>query len=225
MVEVSRLIRPRERAYDELRRAILLNELKPGEALTELGLAARLGCSQGTVREALLHLREDGLVTRSGRRGTSVTRLEAEEAAEILALRRRIETRGAVRAAAAEPEAHGRALARLRDLERAMESAADDGDEAALTGYDITFHQTLFALSGLEALEQILTRCALHAHRWRLWAPSHRRPLLETARRHRVLIDRLATRDGEGLARAVGAHIDTIVTDDTGRSTCIAADF
>jgi DNA-binding GntR family transcriptional regulator len=52
----------------------------------------------------------------------------------------------------------------------------------------------------------------LHAHRWRLWAPSHRRPLLETARRHRPITAKLAARDGEGLAEAIGHHIDTIVT-------------
>ena len=85
-----------------------------------------------------------------------------------------------------------------------------------LTELDIGFHQMLFALSGLEALEQILTRCMLHAHRWRLWAPSHRRPLMETARRHRPILDKLAAKDGEGLAGVIGHHIDTIVTRSTG---------
>ena len=65
----------------------------------------------------------------------------------------------------------------------------------------MAFHLTIFRLSGLEALEQILTRCTLHTHRSKLWAPGHQRPLIETARRHEVLIDRLAARDGAGLAR------------------------
>lgn len=59
-----------------------------------------MACSQGTVREALLRLQEDGLVIRAGRRGTTVTPLDADAASEMLALRRRIETRGAARAAA-----------------------------------------------------------------------------------------------------------------------------
>ena len=44
----------------------MLNELKPGAVLTELGLAHEIGCSQGTVREALLRLQEDGLVVAHG---------------------------------------------------------------------------------------------------------------------------------------------------------------
>ncbi|MFI4997673.1 MAG: GntR family transcriptional regulator [Hyphomicrobiales bacterium] len=202
-------MRPLDFAYADVKRRIMMNELKPGEALTELGLARGLGCSQGTIREALFRLQEDGLVTRAGRRGTTVTRLDPDEAQEILALRRRIETRGALKAVLSVDD---QALARLKALELEMEGAARQDDEARLTELDISFHQMLFGLSGLEALEQILTRCMLHAHRWRLWAPSHRRPLLETARRHRPITAKLAARDGEGLAEAIGHHIDTIVT-------------
>ena len=208
-MEAARFFRPLDFVYDEVKRRIMLNELKPVEVLTELGLARELGCSQGTVREALFRLQEDGLVTRHGRRGTSVTRLDPEEAQEILALRRRIEMRGALRAVRFVDAS---ALERLRGLESAMEEAARADEEHRLTALDIDYHQALFALSGLEALQQILTRCMLHAHRWRLWAPSHRRPLIETARRHHALTERLAARDGEGLAEVIGHHIDTIVT-------------
>ena len=86
------------------------------------------------------------------------------------------------------------------------------GDDAfRLIELDMAFHLTVFRLSGLEALEQILTRCTLHTHRSKLWAPGHRRPLLDTARRHDVLLERLAAGDAAGLAQAVGEHIDTIV--------------
>jgi len=208
-LEAARFMRPLDFAYDDVKRRIMLNELEPGEVLTELGLARGLGCSQGTIREVLFRLQEDGLVTRAGRRGTRVTRLDPDEAQEILALRRRIEMRGALKAVQAVDQ---EALVRLEEAELEMERAAEEDDEHRLTELDIAFHQSLFALSGLEALEQILTRCMLHAHRWRLWAPSHRRPLIETARRHRPITERFAARDGEGLAAALGHHIDTIVT-------------
>lgn len=203
------LRRPQDLVYDMVKRRVMLNELMPDSALTELGLAREIGCSQGTIREALFRLQEDGLVTRSGRRGTRVTRLDAEEALEILGLRRRIEVRGALRAANAVTD---QALARLAGLVAEMEGAARDGDAFGLIELDMAFHLAIFRLADLEALEQILTRCALHSHRSKLWAPGHRRPLLDTARRHAVLLDRLAARDGPGLAAAIGEHIDTIVT-------------
>jgi DNA-binding GntR family transcriptional regulator len=208
-MSVIPVLRPRELVYQTVKRRILMNELKPESALTELGLAREIGCSQGTIREALFHLKEDGLVTRAGHRGTTVTRLDPEEAREILALRRRIEVQGALKAALNVTE---QALDHLREIMVRMESAARREDAFALIEFDMAFHLTIFQLAGFEALEQILTRCTLHTHRSKLWAPGHHRPLIETARRHDVLIDRLAARDGVGLAEAVGEHIDTIVS-------------
>lgn len=201
-------MRPRDAIYATVKRRIVLNELRPGVTLTELGLAAELGCSQGPVREALLRLQEDGLVLRSGHRGTTVTPLDPCEAAEILELRRRIETRAAPRAALGADAA---ALARLGDLRGQMDDATRAHDEYALIELDMAFHLDLFRLAGLRALEQILVRCMLHSHRQKLWEPRHRRPLAETAARHDVLLERVAARDGVGLASALGAHIDTIV--------------
>lgn len=212
MLDIPALTRrPRDVVYDTIKRRIMMNEFKPESSLTELGLARELSCSQGTVREALLRLQEDGLVHRSGHRGTTVTRLDAEEAEEILALRRRIEVRSAPRAVRNLTD---EALRQLRQLQEDMEATARAGDEYHLIELDMAFHLTIFRLSGLEALEQILTRCTLHSHRSKLWAPGHRRPLIETAMRHRPLLDRLATRDGRALAEAIGAHIDTIVARD-----------
>lgn len=208
-------MRPRDAIYATVKRRIVLNELRPGMALTELGLASELGCSQGPVREALMRLQEDGLVLRGGHRGTTVTPLDPEEAEEILALRRRIETRAAARAARA---VDARALERLDGLRRRMAQAAAGDDEYALIELDTAFHLEMFHLAGLRAMEQILVRCILHSHRQKLWEPRHRRPLAETAARHDVLFERLAARDGAGLAAALGDHIDTIVEVDAERA-------
>ena len=109
---IPKLSRPSDLVYGIVKRRIILNELTPETVLTELGLAHEIGCSQGPIREALLRLQEDGLVVRSGRR-TIVTRLTEEEADEMLALRRRIETRGALKAALHADE---RALEEVRGI-------------------------------------------------------------------------------------------------------------
>lgn len=205
-------MRPRDAIYASVKRRIVLNELQPGVSLTELGLAAELGCSQGPVREALMRLQEDGLVLRNGHKGTSVTPLDPEEAGEILALRRRIETRAASRIVAAVDDA---ALKRLAVLRAQMTDAANRDDEYRLIELDTDFHLEMFRLAGLRALEQILVRCILHSHRQKLWEPRHRRSLKETAERHDVLLERLSQRDAAGLAEALGDHIDTIVEIET----------
>lgn len=201
-------MRPRDAICAAVRRRIVLNELQPGVVLTELGLAADLSCSQGPVREALMRLQEDGLVLRNGHRGTVVTPLNPEEASEILALRRRIEVRAAPRAA---QTVDAQALDRLAALRARMTDAAKAKDAYALIEIDTEFHLAIFRLSGLLALEQILVRCLLHSHRQKLWEPRHRRSLLQTAARHDGILAPLAARDGQGLAKALGEHIDTIV--------------
>src|SRR3712207_9551360 len=58
----------RERSLEALRSAILSGRYRPGDHLGEVELAGSLGVSRGTVREALRHLQQEGLVT-SGNRG------------------------------------------------------------------------------------------------------------------------------------------------------------
>ncbi len=201
---------PRQRAtvYETVKRAIIMNELKAGETVTELGLAHQLGCSQGMVREILLRLQEDGLVVRSGYKGTVITQLVPEEVRVILALRRQIETEAALTVAA---KAEACDLTRLEQLLDEMRAAAEAGDAYEVIRLDTAFHLALFGIAQLQAVNQILTRCILHSHRFKLWAPEHRRPLVETVRRHDPILAAVAAHDGPGLAAALGLHLDTIV--------------
>lgn len=203
-----KLQKPADLVYGHAKRRIMLNELKPETVLTELGLAHEYGCSQGTVREALLRLQEDGLVVKSGRRGTIVSRLTADEAGEMLVLRTTIETRGALRAAGRFDPA---TIARLREIRAAMDDAAAAGDEYQLIEEDREFHLALFRAAGLDALEQILVRTIMHSHRSKLWAPGHRRPLADTAARHDAILAFAEAGDGPRLSHALREHIDTIV--------------
>lgn len=191
-----------------LRRRIVLNELAPGHVLTELGIAAEIGCSQSAVREALLRLEGEGLVHRAGRQGTRVTDLDADAASEILDVRRRIELRGARRAARM---AGAGDVAQLRGLLAAMHRAAEAADVWGVIEQDIELHLALFRIAGLEALEPILARCILHTQRFKLWAPWHQRPLEQTAARHAPLLDALQNGDGPLLTRLLAEHLDTMV--------------
>src|SRR3954452_24930831 len=62
-----------DRVADELRRAIFDGELESGTALREGALAASLGVSRPTVREALAVLVAEGIATREPNRGVSVS--------------------------------------------------------------------------------------------------------------------------------------------------------
>jgi DNA-binding GntR family transcriptional regulator len=68
----------RDGVMREIRRAIVLGSLKPGEKLTENGLATSLNVSRPTMREALAQLAQEGLLIQEPYRGLRVADLEPE---------------------------------------------------------------------------------------------------------------------------------------------------
>lgn len=196
------------RVYFELRRRIVMNELAPGTAVTELGVGSELGCSQASVREAMLRLQGEGLVLRSGRQGTTVTELDADTAAEMLDLRRRLELRGVRRAVRRVGPAD---LTELRGILELMERAGKAGDAWGVVQRDMEFHLALFAVSGLYALAPVLERCILHTYRVRLWSPWRHRPLANAPQNHREILLALEGGDITRLTRSLGTHLDTTV--------------
>ncbi|UEM06420.1 GntR family transcriptional regulator [Skermanella rosea] len=194
--------------YDDLRRQIVKGGLKPGDPMLEITVAREYGCSQGTVREALLRLQEDGLVVRSGYRGTTVSVTGPAEAREMQFLRLHLETQGIRRTA---PLADESLLARLSRVVEDMERVAEAGDEYALTELDCEFHLAIFARAGMPALDAILSRCLLHLHRLTLAEPGRTRPLLISARRHWDVVEALRTRDPDTAVTAITHHINTVL--------------
>ncbi|MFG1643188.1 GntR family transcriptional regulator [Amycolatopsis sp. NPDC049252] len=61
-----------DRVYRALRDAITTGELRPGQKVTERGLAERLSVSPTPVREAIRRLEQDGLLERTGPRTVKV---------------------------------------------------------------------------------------------------------------------------------------------------------
>ncbi len=209
-LQASLKLRKGSAVYHVLKSAILLYQKKPGTPLVEQALAGEFGCSQGTVREALLRLQEEGLVVRAGYRGSFVSDISAAEAAEMVAIRIRIETQGARRAATRIDTTD---RARLAEIIERMERAAQSGDCYACSDLDRIFHLTVFRLSGLDALEPILNRCALNMHRYTVGADACRSSasLAKTARQHWMVLDALASADPDQAAQAVRQHIEAVV--------------
>ena len=186
----------------------MLGTLPAGTGLPELELAAHFQCSQGTVREALLQLQEEGLVRRQGHRGTQVSDCTQDEAIEMFRLRDSIECAGLPRVVGSpSPTLIADLDAMLADMLR----AAETDDELLLASIDRDFHRRIFQDARLPALDPILHRCLVHNHRFKISRSRGVRDLTATALRHRSLIDAIAAGDVAGATRAMRHHIATIV--------------
>ncbi|NKK69545.1 GntR family transcriptional regulator [Rhizobium leguminosarum] len=195
-------------AFNALKRDIMLGNLAAGTGLTELELAAYFQCSQGTVREALLQLQEEGLVRRQGHRGTQVSECTADEAVEMFRLRTHIECSGLPRTM----RSPGKALiADLNAMLDDMVAAAESDDELHLAAIDRDFHRRILEASNLPALDPILHRCLVHNHRFKISRSRSARDLRATALRHRSIIDAIESGDIAGATAVMRHHIATIV--------------
>jgi DNA-binding GntR family transcriptional regulator len=133
----------RERALEALRSAITSGQYRPGDHLGEVELGKHLGVSRGTVREALRHLQQEGLVTAGNRGMLRVSSVSPQEIRELFRVRAALEG-----LAVAEIIASPRKDAAVATLREALAHLADDGDFAAKLEADLGFHLVLCRLSG-----------------------------------------------------------------------------
>lgn len=78
-----------------IREMILQGHLKPGERVTELGLAERLGLSRTPIRGVLPSLAAEGFLKAVGKRGFAVAQFSDRESFEALELRALLEGQAA----------------------------------------------------------------------------------------------------------------------------------
>jgi DNA-binding GntR family transcriptional regulator len=127
-----------EQAADAIRRHITDGRIRPGAQLREEALAAALGVSRNTVREAFRALSREGLVEHALHRGVFVREVSARDVEDIYRTRRLLEPAG-LRAAAGRPAV----IRALDDIVTGAETAAAAGDWASVGTADIAFHRSL----------------------------------------------------------------------------------
>lgn len=80
-----------EQTYNILEKMIVSGELQPGQRLVELELAESLGVGRSPVREAILQLEQEGLVTNTKKVGRVVSEISLQDILELYDLRKVIE--------------------------------------------------------------------------------------------------------------------------------------
>ncbi|MDT4910208.1 MAG: hypothetical protein QOI69_3449 [Pseudonocardiales bacterium] len=193
-------------AADWITNRIIEGHIEPGEKLTEVGLAQRMGVSRSPVREALHALAREGLIKIEPRRGAFVAELNRSDAAELYACRLLLEpqcARGSVEAM------DGQRAATLTGIftEMRVAVAADDPSSyvAALKQYNWTIldgcpNRLLFGFA------ESSWRASLRY--WDLTVRSSQNYLRKSLRRNRGMLDAVLARDGEAAAQVATAVLE-----------------
>ena len=183
-----------QRAYHELRRRILDNELTPDAHYLEQELADILGMSRTPVREALIRLSEERLVEVRPRHGARIVPVSAEDMLEIYELLTELESLAARKVAerGLKPAQIGRFDAVVNEMENALQR----DDLAAWARSDETFHALLVELCGNSRLAQVVATFRDQAHRARMLTLKLRPKPVDSNREHAAVVEAIRRRDG-----------------------------
>jgi DNA-binding GntR family transcriptional regulator len=140
----------RDRAYALLRDLVISGEFSADEPLSERSLSTRLAFGRTPVREAMMALARDGLLTIHPMRGTFVRQMSFDDLREIHELRLALEGMAAYLAATRGPTDALRNCA--VELKRVQTPVAIDVEEAQQIGW--AFHDELFRATANARLAQ-----------------------------------------------------------------------
>jgi DNA-binding GntR family transcriptional regulator len=150
----DRAVSATTRVYQHLKQGILEQVYGSGVLITEAELAEAVGVSRTPVREALLRLETEGLLTLYPKRGALILPVSAQEIEDVIDARRLVESHAAervwpIREALAD---------RLEPLCDAMLRARDARDVVAFMTADRDFHATVVSAAGNRILEDLYGR-------------------------------------------------------------------
>lgn len=132
-------------AADEIRGRIVRGEIGLGSPLSENALAMELGVSKTPIREALLQLKMEGLVSIQPQRGSFVFDMSAHEIRQLGELRETLEVTALERAMRGRREPLVAALTAIVDR---MAEAVRIEDNGRYRMLDAEFHRALFEHAG-----------------------------------------------------------------------------
>ena len=190
---------------EAIRRRILEGSYATGMKLQQDRLAAELGVSRIPVREALVQLDAEGLVTIEPQRGATVSALSTERMTETLELRAILEPyllrRSAPRLTAAELEGLARLLAEY--------DAAIEGHEIRRWGeLNTAFHLALYARAerprALATVATLLRESDRYTRVQLAASPAYQR---RAQAEHREILRLCQVRQVAAAARLVAAHV------------------
>ncbi|WP_335984109.1 MULTISPECIES: GntR family transcriptional regulator [Streptomycetaceae] len=139
----------------QIRRALWVGDLVPGQRLVEQDLADRMGVTRSSVREALLDLASDDLVELVPNRGARIRVVSVEEAVQITECRSALERLCARKAAEHADEQQRAALAEVGERLRAAVAEGAFEDYSALNR---RLHDLVIEFSGQAVARRQLER-------------------------------------------------------------------
>lgn len=220
VVRLQRQPNVRETVKQALRSAIVSGEMRPGEVYSAPSLGEQFGVSATPVREAMLDLVREGLVTPLNNRGFRVTEVSDQDLEEVAGIRLLLEPPAVE---AATPVIPAGELASLRLLADEILVHAERGELVEYLSKDSDLHLTILRYTGNDRLVDLVAQLRSQTRLFGLSRLAAQGRLADSAREHHEILAAIAARDAAGARELVRAHIAHVTTDWSGRDATSAS--
>jgi DNA-binding GntR family transcriptional regulator len=184
-----------------LRELILDGRLKSGERINEVELSNALGISRGPLREAIQHLRSQGLLVTISHRGAFVRTFSGRELSELYEVRIALETHAVKLATSSITK---QAIAELRTMLAETEKSIAADNNYPL---DRDFHDRIVQLADCQALSDAVTDVHRKIHLARSRSGHESTRARRALSDHREVLKHMSRGDGEGAAGVMAEHL------------------
>ena len=195
----------RDVVFNTLREAILKGELKPGERLMELQLAAKLGVSRTPIREAIRMLEQEGLAVTIPRKGAEVARMTEKDMEDVLQIRDALDE---LAASIACEQISEEELAELRHTMHEFEESTKTGDVKRIAEADVRFHDIIYHATRNVKLENLLNNLREQMYRYRVEYLKNNEVYEQLLEEHEFLIQAVIKHDKAQAKDIICRHID-----------------
>ena len=195
----------RDVVFNTLREAILKGELKPGERLMELQLAATLGVSRTPIREAIRMLEQEGLAVTIPRKGAEVAKMTEKDMEDVLQIRDALDE---LAASIACEQMTKEQLDTLTETMHEFEESTKSKDLKKIAAADVQFHDIIYQATGNPKLVNMLNNLREQMYRYRLEYIKDRQTRNTLIQEHQEIIDSIEKKDIERAKKAILVHID-----------------
>ncbi len=195
----------RDVVFNTLREAILKGELKPGERLMELQLAAKLGVSRTPIREAIRMLEQEGLAVTIPRKGAEVAKMTEKDMEDVLEIREALDELAAKIACTRITEEQLAALEGIRD--EFVESTRSC-DVKRIAEADVGFHDVIYEATGNPKLVNMLNNLREQIYRYRVEYLKEEKNYPVLIKEHERIVEALQAHNQAAVVSAMHAHIE-----------------
>lgn len=194
----------RDVVFNTLREAILKGELKPGERLMELQLAAKLGVSRTPIREAIRMLEQEGLAVTMPRKGAEVARMTEKDMEDVLQIRAALDELAVQIAVEKITEEQ---LEILEEARIAFEQSIQTGNVKKIAQADVKFHDAIYQATDNAKLVTMLNNLREQMYRYRVEYLKEKKTYPTLLEEHKAIVEGLRKRDRKQVSECMRDHV------------------